>query len=92
MHIAAVIPKKNPEEVPPPMQALLWDMVMRAYVELDEIEKCELMLMLLNYADLFSNHQSNFGHTTKLHQKIFTGSTAPIYEPLFHASPLVQRD
>ena len=67
-------------------------MVMRAHVEQDEIEKYELMLMLLNYADLLSNHLSNFGHTTNLHQKIFTCSTASVHEPLFHASPLVQKD
>ena len=67
-------------------------MVMRADAEMDETEKCELMLLLLKYADIFTNHQSNFGHTTKLHQKIFTGSTAPVQQALFRASPLVQRD
>ena len=46
VQIAAVTCNEILEEVPPTKQALLWDTVMRAGVELDETDKDELMLLL----------------------------------------------
>ena len=45
MQIATVTPKEVPKEIPPAKQVLVWEMVMRADMQLDEEKKRELMLL-----------------------------------------------
>ena len=83
VHMAAVTAK----ETNPDKQAVLWDMVCKVDPTLSEPEKNELFSLLLEYSDVFADHEKDVGHTTSVTHKINTGESPPIRQPMRRITP-----
>ena len=66
----------DPVNIPPEKQQLLWEATEKC--DLSDSKREQLYLLLLSYADIFTQHKTDFGRTDRIQHTIHTGDAAPI--------------
>ncbi len=74
-------PSDGADKASPGKQALLWQMVQDSEGQLTDSQATELHTLLLSYADVFAENETDLGHTDVTQHRIDTGEAKPIRQP-----------
>ena len=65
-------------EPDPNLDSFLWHIVETSGAQLDQEQKDQFFVLLSEYADVFAQSSTDFGHTDRLRHEIYTGSSPPV--------------
>jgi len=78
--------------VEPEKGQMLWEIVQTCQADLSETEKSEFYQFLLEFEDIFADHDGCLGRTSLLKHSINTGTAPPIRQPVRRLSPSKQQE